>query len=161
MARLRNQWAAGPVPSVLRILAEKGTATLTMKSLEDLNREINRALRAANRVAVDVASSSLQDRKAALHEITQALAHIDKLQRMIVAQDPDLEYHFDPDKEPTPTMKSIADLVEAADRHIAEGRQAEAVEILQRACDLEPPPLVYEMIEKRLKGLNAEASPRS
>ncbi len=129
-----------------------------MKQLEEINREINRALRAANQVAVDVASSPLRDRNAALHEITQALAHIDTLQRMVVAEDPSLEYHFEPNREPTSAMKKISSLVETADNLIRDGKRAEAAEALQRARDLEPPPLVYEMIERRLEELKANVA---
>ena len=131
-----------------------------MKSLEQLNREINRALRATNRVALDVASSTLHDRQAALNEITQALAHIDALQRILIAQDASLEYHFDPDREPTAAMETIAGLVEAADKHLQSGRRTEAIAVLQSACDLEPPPLVYEMLEKRLNELKRGTEPR-
>jgi hypothetical protein len=122
-----------------------------MKTLDEINRSINRALRAANQVAVEVAASPLNNRAAAIQEITQALAHIDALQRMLVADDPSLEYHFDPGRGPTPAMTRVRDLVECAEKHVEAGQLNAAAEALQRACDLEPPPLVYETIAKRLE----------
>jgi hypothetical protein len=101
-------------------------------------------------VAVGLPSSSLQDRESALEEVSQALVHLDALQRIIVAQDPSLEYHFDPQRARTPAMKTIAEHVQAAEEFIQSGRLGEAVASLEHARDLEPPPLVYEMIEKRL-----------
>lgn len=124
-----------------------------MNDLEALNRAVNRALRALNGIAVRVASLSLPEHSAALQEITQALAHIDALQRLIVAADPDLEYHYDPNRPPSRIMKTITDLVEAAEHHIRRGDVSAAEEILQRVQEMEPPPLPYEAIEKRLKSL--------
>lgn len=124
-----------------------------MTNLKELNRAVNRALRVLNSIAVDVASSSLTERNVALDEITQALVHVDKLQRLVFASDPSLEYHFDASRAPTPAMKEVSDLVEAAERYMQQGNVAAACDALERACDLEPPPLAYEMIEKRLIGL--------
>ena len=124
-----------------------------MSNLEELNRAVNRALRALNGIAVSVASSSLPDRTVALQEITQALAHVDSLQRLIVVSDPGLEYHYDPNRPPSRIMRTINDLVEAAEHHIRQGDVSAAQEILQRVQEMEPPPLPYEAIEKRLKSL--------
>lgn len=127
-----------------------------MKTLEELNREINYALRVTNQVAVDVAASSLRERRAALNEITEALVHLDALQRILVADDPSLEYHFDPDRKATPAMKRIAELVESADRLVESEQFSEAAAMLQSACDLQPPPLVYETIAKRLEDVRSK-----
>jgi hypothetical protein len=124
-----------------------------MSDLEQLNRAINRSLRILNGIAVSVSSSSLPDRDRALHEITQALAHVDALQRFVVASDPALEYHYDPNRPPSPTMKALADLVETAEAHVRQGNVSAAEEALRRAQEMEPPPLAYEMIAKRLASL--------
>lgn len=124
-----------------------------MSNLEELNRAVNRALRALNGIAVSVTSSSLPDRNAALQEITQALAHVDALQRLIVVSNPDLEYHHDPNRPPSPLMRTIADLVEAAENDRQQGNVSAAEVALKRALAMEPPPLAYEMIEKRLDSL--------
>lgn len=129
-----------------------------MKSLDQLNRELNRALRVTNRVVVDVAASSLRDRTAAVQDLTQALVHLENVYRMIVAEDPSLEYHFDPDREPSATMRTIASLVKEADTYTSNGNITEAVKLLEQARDMEPPPLVYEIVEKKLKALGV-ASP--
>ena len=131
-----------------------------MTTLSDLNRALNRALRVTNRVAVDEAASSLRDLAAAVKEITQALEHLENLYRFIVAEDPNLEYHFDPDRAPSETMKAIANLVKEADTCTNDGKPTEAVKLLQQARDMEPPPLVYEIIEKKLKALGVESSDR-
>ena len=78
---------------------------------------------------------------------------------MVIAEDSSLEYHFESDREPTAAMKTIAELVEAADSHLESGKRAEAIAVLQSACDLEPPPLVYEMLEKRLYDLKRDLEP--
>ena len=124
-----------------------------MSDLDKINKAINRSLRILNGIAVTVASSSQLDRDAALREITEALARINALQRLVVTCDPALEYHYDPNRPPSPTMKAIGDLVEAAETHVQQGNFAAAEELLRRAQDMEPPPLAYEMIEKRLNSL--------
>jgi len=124
-----------------------------MSKLEELNRSVNRVLRALNSLAVSVASSSLADRSSALDEVTQALEHVNELQRRIVASDPTLEYHHDPHRPPTKAMKAIADLVEEAEQLAKKGDAKAAEEALKRACAMEPPPLAYEMIEKRIRTL--------
>jgi hypothetical protein len=134
----------------MRILAEADT---TMNGLDEINRAVNRALRALNEVAVSIGSSSLSDRNVALGEITEALAHVDKLQALLYSFDPSLEYHYEPNRPPTRTMKEISDLVEAGERHAQAGNVTAAIEAFERARDLEPPPLPYEMIEKRLSSL--------
>jgi hypothetical protein len=95
----------------------------------------------------------LPDRNLALGEITEALTHVDKLQSLVFAADPELEYHHDPNRAPSRIMKEVAALVEAAERHLAEGNAAAAERTFQRACEMEPSPLAYETIEKRLNAL--------
>ncbi len=124
-----------------------------MTALEELNRAVNRALRALNALALRTASSALPDRDAGLREITQALAHVDSLQRLIVAADPGLEYHHDPNRPPSRIMREIANVVEEAEKQVRAGNVARAMEMLQRAQSMEPPPLAYESIEKRLMSL--------
>lgn len=132
-----------------------------MSQLEEINRAINRSLRMLNGIAVSLTVSSLSDRKAALQEITQALAHLDALQRLVVAAAPTLEYHYDPNRAPSPTMKAIADLVETAEAHVRQGNMPAAEDALRRAQEMEPPPLAYEMIEKRLTSLRTGKKNRS
>lgn len=129
-----------------------------MPSLTDLNRALNRALRMTNLVAVDVAASSFRERAAAVTEVTQALVHLENLYRLIIAEDPSLEYHFDPDRKPSATMRAIIKMVKKADTYTADGNIPEATKLLQQVRDMEPPPLVYEIIEKKLKALGAESS---
>lgn len=106
-----------------------------------------------NGIAVQVPSSGIRDRKAALQEITHALARIDALQRLLVASDADLEYHLDPNRPPTRAMKEILGLVEAAENHVRQGNLSAAEEILRRAQEKEPPLLVYETIAKRIDSI--------
>lgn len=124
-----------------------------MTDLEELNRAINRTLRALNGIAIRAPLSGLKDSKAALREITEAVAHLDALQRMVVASDEGLEYHFDPRRPPTRSMKEIADLVESAEDHVRRGKILAAEDMLRRAQEKEPPPLVYEAIAKRLDSI--------
>ena len=131
-----------------------------MTDLENLNRAVNRALRELNAVAVGVASAPLGDRKGALAQITQALAHVDALQRSIYTADPSLEYHYDPNRPPTESMNKVADLVDAAEAQVAKGDVRGALETLHHALQLEPPPLAYETIEKRLKSLQGGKTAR-
>lgn len=124
-----------------------------MNELEKLNRSVNRSLRELNGIAVAVSSSLWTDRKAALHEVIQALAHLDAVQRLIYTSDPKLEYHFDPNRPPTHAMTMLAQLVDKAEDQARNGDVPGAKQALQRALELEPPPLAYETIEKRLNEL--------
>jgi len=50
-------------------------------------------------------------------------------------------------------MREIANVVEEAEKQVRAGNVARAMEMLQRAQSMEPPPLAYESIEKRLMSL--------
>lgn len=128
-----------------------------MKTLDEINRAINRLLRGTNQVAVAVAASPLTNRAAALREIAEALTRIDGVQRILIAEEPNLEYHFDSERKATPAMIRVAELIDSADKCLESGRFDEAAEILQRACDLEPPVLVYETLAKRLEEVRDKA----
>jgi hypothetical protein len=124
-----------------------------MSSAEEINRLVNRGLRVLNEVAVKVAASRLADRKLALNESTEAVTHLTALQRLIVREDPSLEYHYDPKREPTIFMKKIGSLVDEAEALLRAGKTDDAACVLRRARDLEPPPLTYEMLSKKLESL--------
>lgn len=124
-----------------------------MKELERLNRDVNRALRELNGIAVAVSSATLANRKGALHEAAEALVHLDNLQRLIYASDPTLEYHYDPDRPATDAMAALARVVDEAEKQIKDGDISLAVKTLQLALEMEPPPLAYESIQKRLQSL--------
>lgn len=125
---------------------------MSIKNLEELNGAINRALRLLNGIAVNV-PSLVPKNDAALTEIVKAIEHAYNLQRLVVAIQPDLEYHSDPAKPPTRVMKKLSALLDEAETHIRAGNVAAAEEVLKKASDLEPPPLAHEQIEKRLKSL--------
>jgi Flp pilus assembly protein TadD len=127
---------------------------MSINNLDELNKAINRALRLLNGIAVNVPSVAPKN-DAALAEIVGAVERMYNLQRLVVALRPDLEYHSDPAKPPTRVMKDLAELLEEAETHIRAGNLAAADEVLKRACDLEPPPLAYEQIEKRLRSLRS------
>lgn len=86
-------------------------------------------------------------------EIIGAIERVHNLQRLIVSIAPDLEYHSDPAKPPTPAMKRLAAILDKAETHIHSRDVGAAQEALKSALALEPPPLAYEQIEKRLKSL--------
>jgi hypothetical protein len=126
-----------------------------MTNFDELNRSVNRALRELNKIAVCVASSSIERRNEATRAITQALAHLDSLQQCIISSAPDLEFHYDPNREPSRLMRVITDLAEVAESHVQQGNTKAATEAFLQLMDMEPPPLIYEMIEKRLASLGA------
>ena len=128
-----------------------------MTNFDELNRSVNRVLRELNKIAVCVASSSIERRNEATHAITLALAHMDSLQRYIILSAPDLEYHYDPDREPSRLMRVMADLAETAESYVQQGNTKAATEAFLQLMNMEPPPLIYEMIEKRLASLGAKS----
>ena len=129
---------------------------MSVPTLDALNRRINHVLRLLNGIAVSVPSLLRKnDSDVALRELVEAIEHVHNLQRMIVGIEPGLEYHSDPAKAPTAAMKKLADILRSAETHIRAGNTQAAEEAFKAALELEPPPLAYEQIEKRLNSLRS------
>lgn len=124
-----------------------------MTTLADLNRLVNRSHRALNEVALRAVECTLADRQTAMDHLTNAMESLMRFQRCITKQDPSLEYHHDPQRAPTEFMRSIAGTVARADSALAVGDVSAAAGLLKDALDMEPPPLAYEIISKKLGAL--------
>jgi len=125
-----------------------------VKSLEQLNGLINRALRAVNDAAVFAAMADVAKREYAIGQIVRAVECLSNVKDLIVEADPNLEYHFDPGRAATPYMNAVAQLVISAETARQGGDSEQAAELLQKALELDPPPFAYESIEKQLKALS-------
>lgn len=123
----------------------------------DLNRRLNRAARLANLAAVSVASGGAPVTKTLTAKLVDVLAEINTVQQSLIRGNPDLEYHSDPERPPTAFMLSIQQLEREADSAIAQGDRALAVRKLDEALALEPPPLAYEVLEKRRNEISRSA----
>jgi hypothetical protein len=124
-----------------------------MEELDRINRAVCRSLRELNDIAVRVSSSSWANRKGALNEVAEALVHLNAMQRLIYTDHPNLEYHFDSERPATDAMKALERVLDEAEKHIKTGNVSLAVRSLEQALGMEPPPLTYESIQKRLKSL--------
>lgn len=131
-----------------------------MPSLDELGRLLSRALRAANDVAVILPVSPLLERKAALDAVVEAVVQLTKAQDLLVKQEPSLEYHYDPTRPPSQLMKMVAELRKQAESNLAQGKIADAAQLLQQAREMEPPPLTYESITKQLDALREQTKTR-
>jgi hypothetical protein len=87
------------------------------------------------------------------------ISELTATKRALVAQFPELEYHFEPERAPTEFMRHVQELSEEAEKAAANGLQATAIAKLQEALSLEPPSLVYEFLEKRRDELLKNAQP--
>lgn len=124
-----------------------------MKKLDDLDKFANRALRALSDVAVHLATFPAAERVYPLDGIVKAISIITDLHLSIVAADPSLEYHLDPDREPTSRMKELNELVDQAEKFIQVGNNLGALDLFRRILQTEPPTIVYENISQRVKAL--------
>jgi len=115
----------------------------------ELNRRLNRAARFANLAAVAVADGGSPVSKALTEKLVDVLAEIDAIQRDLIGKSPELEYHYEADRAPTAYMRQLQQLDREAQEALANGNRALAMHKLNEALALEPPPLPYEILEKR------------
>ncbi len=108
----------------------------------------------ANLAAVAIGDGSPASKRAT-EKLVEALTAISDAQKSLFASNPELEFHFDPGREPTAFMREIERLGREADSALAKGDRQLAQRKLTEALALEPPPLAYEVIEKRLRALSA------
>lgn len=128
-----------------------------MPALRPVSQLLNRALRAANDLAVRIASEgALEAQKLELlGRVTSALELLTSVQGALAQLDPDSEFHYDSSRPATGFMLEVKQLIAQAEALAARGSSAEAVACFERARDLEPPPLTYELITKRLQNLRS------
>jgi hypothetical protein len=117
----------------------------------ELNRRLNRAARVVNLAAVSVAEVAVT--KALTKKLVETLAEINDAQLALFQSNPELEYHFDPARAPTAFMREVQGLEREAEAAFAQGNGPLARQKFDEALGLEPPPLAYEAIEKRLRQL--------
>jgi hypothetical protein len=124
-----------------------------MSDPDQLIRLVNRALRLLDEIAGTVIRSNLQERDAATKASVNSLDSMMRLQEFLVSEFPDLDYHYDSNKPPTLFMTAITQLIVEADSYEKKGKIADAIRVLEIASSLEPPPLPYEVLSKRLLAL--------
>lgn len=125
--------------------------------LEEVNRALNRSLRSLSDAANSVSRSNLESRMEAVDEIARALELVMQVQQRVFRQDSSLEYHHDPQRPPTEFMRKIASAVEASESALRDGKKDTAKEWLEQALAMEPSPLAYESIAKRLSLIERES----
>ena len=123
----------------------------------ELNRRLNRAARFANLAAVTVANGGSPISKALTEKLVAVLAEITAVQKSLVQRHPDLEYHFDPQRPPSAFMREVQRLGLEAQTAIAKGDRNLAILRINEALALEPPPLAYEILEKRRNEISGSA----
>jgi hypothetical protein len=123
----------------------------------ELNRRLNRAARFANLAAVAVADAGGGRLKGLTEKLVEVLAEIADAQQSLYRSNPDLEYHFDPHRAPTSFMGEVQRLDRESQQALAAGNKLLAAQKLNDALALEPPPLAYEVLEKRRNELSRSA----
>lgn len=114
----------------------------------ELNRRLNRAARFANLAAVAVADGGGHFKRLT-EKLVGVLAEIADAQQVLFRTNPELEYHFDPNRPPTAFMREIQRLERESQEALAAGNPLLAAQRLTDALALEPPPLPYEVLERR------------
>ena len=123
----------------------------------ELNRRLNRAASFTNLAAVAVANGSGALSKSLTEKLVGVLAEITDAQHSLFRTNPELEYHFDPDRAPTTFMREVQRLEREAQDAIERGNRHLATQKLNDALALEPPPLAYEVLERRRNELSRGA----
>ncbi len=123
----------------------------------ELNRKLNRAARFANLAAVTVANGGSPVSKAITAKLVDVLAEIKTVQQSLVRGNPELEYHFDAQRPATRFMRQVQQLHADAEAAFASGDRDLALRKLDEALTLEPPPLAYEVLEKRRNEISRSA----
>ena len=113
-----------------------------IRALERISRHIDRAMQA-------LAASQLPERKDMMSELGAVLEQIRHLRKPLIAACPDADYHHDKSIPPTPYMQRLFDLHTESEMALDDGNALLAVAILNEALGLDPPPIVYEMIERK------------
>lgn len=123
--------------------------------IEQLNRQINHALRSVNSVATSVASNELEPRSENVDKVASALTLLADVQQRIFETYPELEYHYDETRPPTKYMEQFRNHLASADELSSAGHTSEALEELRNALAMEPPPLAHEMLVVKIKEVAA------
>jgi hypothetical protein len=123
----------------------------------ELNRRLNRAARLVNLAAVTVADGGGSPSKSLTEKLVGVLAEIADAQHSLFRTHPELEYHFDPDRAPTAFMRTVQRLERESEEALAAGNRALAAQKINEALGLEPPPLAYEVLERRRNEMSCSA----
>lgn len=123
----------------------------------ELNRKLNRAARFANLAAVAIAEGGDAGSRSLTEKLVGVLAEIANAQQQLFRTNPEHEYHFDPDRAATPFMQQVQRLERESQEALGAGNRQLAVQKLNDALALEPPPLAYEVLERRRNELSRSA----
>ncbi len=121
--------------------------------MEQINKLSNRALRELNGLAVKIGQAHDADKESGLRLITQAVANVMKFQELLYRRFPEFEFHYDPDRPPTKFMRDVAEGTKLAETLAARGEADKAISQYESVRSLEPPPLTYDLLTKRIKQL--------
>ncbi len=113
-----------------------------VRALECVSRPIDRAMQA-------LAASELPGRQDMMSELGAVLEQIKHLRAPLIAANPDADYHHDKSIPPTPYMQRLFDLHAESETALDDGNALLAATFLNEALGLDPPPIVYEMIERK------------
>jgi len=125
-----------------------------MDDLGALNRLLNRCARDLNDAAVAITKTEAEEVRSCVALLVGAIAKVTEIQAKIFRIEPELEYHYDPNRKPTAYMRELANLAESAKAAERKGDLETARRHLVTAMALEPPALTYEALSRALSGLS-------
>lgn len=127
------------------------------EEISELNREVNKALRAVNSLGVAVAGLRFGRVKENLGIIGEAMDALSKLQARIFEAQPELEFHHDENRADTEYMATYREHLRNAASYHASGDVSASIKALHKALEMEPPPLPYEIVIKEIERVTASA----
>ena len=130
-------------------------------------RALSRASRHIDRAAQALIAADVPDGQELVAALATVLDAVKCAHAKIVAADPDLDYYDDTVSDDTasndqaraatPYMQQLLALQEVGAAACAQGDRLFAAALLTEALTLDPPPIVYERIEKRRDEILASA----
>lgn len=121
-----------------------------MTDFEQTNRLLNRAERVVDELAQELATLPFNAKEQSLRRLAEALELLGKVKKTIIQHDPSLEYHFNDEMPATKYMSEIHSYVAEADRLMESKDFESAISLLKEALKMEPPPIIYEALVKKL-----------
>jgi len=125
-----------------------------MADLDTINRHFNKCERTLYDLARILVNSELEPTRENIKAVVEAVEILVKLQQKLFVLRPDLEYHYDGEREPTGYMLEIRAYITKAHQSEEIGDLEQAAAFIRKALAMEPPSLTHEILTKRLREIS-------
>lgn len=126
-----------------------------MSHSNELNKSLNKTLRNLSEVTKLLVNGKSKGYENDLEKAVEAVSLISDIQRCLYNKVPELSWHCEENKKDTSFMSEIRNLLKEAHDLENSGDIEGSAKVLQKALQLEPPAIQYEVIESELRRIQS------